>query len=169
MDNLEIIREVRAQHKVIFGQLDSAQDYLNDMQALLRLEKGRSNYTLGIRDTFPQKREELEKIMNPLEQGLRKHYSFEEEYLPPLLGDILTDALIFEHKQLLLDVREACSLISHIRVEGLTRAERMEKDSLIYDRLDSLRYKKLDHLNREESILLTLENLLENRVEAGRI
>lgn len=167
MDNLEIIRAVLAQHKVIFGQLESAQESVNDMEALLRLEKARADLTLGIRETLSQKRDQLEKIITPLDDGLRKHYTFEEEHLPPLLGRVLTEALLFEHKKLLLQMEQTSSLIFSIKVEGLTRAEEMEKESLIYERLDSLRQNKLDHLNREEAVLLTLQNVLELGAKTG--
>jgi hypothetical protein len=161
MDNLEIIKAVLTQHKVIFGQLKSAHESVNDMEALLRLEKARADLTLNVRQTLSQKRDQLEKIMTPLDQGLRKHYAFEEEHLPPLLGRVLTEALFFEHKQLLSEMEQTSSLIFGIKVEGLTRAKEMEKESLIYERLDNLRRNKLDHLNREEAVLLTLQNVLE--------
>ena len=161
MDNLEIIKEILAQHKAIFGQLESAHESVNDMEAFLRLEKARSDLTSNVRQTLSQKRDKLEKIVTPLDRGLRKHYAFEEENLPPLLGRVLTEALFFEHKQLLFQMEQTSSLIFNIKVKGLTRAEEMEKESLIYEQLDSLRRNKLDHLNREEAVLLTLQNVLQ--------
>ena len=106
MDNLEIIKEILAQHKAIFGQLESAHESVNDMEALLRLEKARSDLTSNVRQTLSQKRDQLEKIITPLDRGLRKHYAFEEENLPPLLGRVLTEALFFEHKQLLFQMEQ---------------------------------------------------------------
>ena len=58
-------------------------------------------------------------------------------------------------------MEQTSSLIFNIKVKGLTRAEEMEKESLIYEQLDSLRRNKLDHLNREEAVLLTLQNVLQ--------
>jgi hypothetical protein len=167
MNNLEIIITVLAQHKVIFGQLESAQESMNDMEALLRLEKARTDLTVNVRQTLAQKRDKLESIISPLDQGLRKHYAFEEEYLPPLLGRVLTEALFFEHKQLLFQMEQANSFILGINVSGLTRVEEMNKESLIYGQLDNLRRNKLDHLNREEAVLLTLQNIVELQTTKG--
>jgi hypothetical protein len=161
MDNLEIIRQVMAQHKVILCQLESASESVSDMEALLRLEKARTGLTLGFNYTLEEKRNQLEKIMVPLNRGLRKHYTFEEETLPSLLGRVLTEALIFEHKKLLLEMEQTMSLLTNVKLEGLNHAEEVAKESLIYERLDSLRQHKLDHLNREEAILLTLQNVIE--------
>jgi hypothetical protein len=161
MDNLEIIRQVLAQHKVISGQLKSAGDTVSDMEALLRLEIARTDLTMGFQSKLAEKRSRLQQIMAPIDRGLRKHYAFEEEMLPPLLGRVLTEALVFEHQQLLLQMEQTISFLQGIEVEGLTRAEEMKKESLIYDRLDTLRRHKLDHLNREEAVLFTLQNVIE--------
>jgi hypothetical protein len=161
VDNLEIIRQVLAQHKVILGQLKSAGDTVSDMEALLRLESARTDLTMGFQQTLGEKMSRLEKIIAPIDQGMRKHYTFEEEMLPPLLGELFTEALILEHKQLLLQMEQTLSFVKGIEVEGLTRAEEMKQESLIYDRLDILRRRKLDHLNREEAVLLTLQNVIE--------
>ena len=161
MDNLEIIQQVLAQHQVIMGQLKSAGDTVSDMEALLRLETARTDLTMGFQQTLAEKQRQLEKMIEPIDQGLRKHYAFEEEMLPPLLGPILTEALIFEHKQLLLLMEQTTTFVKGIGVQGLIRAEEMKNESLIYDRLDNLRRHKLDHLNREEAVLLTLQNVIE--------
>jgi hypothetical protein len=161
MDDLEIIRQVLAQHKVIFGQLESASESVSDMEALLKLEKARADLNLGYQKTLTEKRAEIERIIAPIDRGLRKHYSFEEEVLPPMLGRVLTKALISEHKHLLFQMEQMISLLTEINAEGLTQSQALGKESLIYERLDNLRRNKMDHLNREEAILLTLQNVIE--------
>lgn len=165
MKNLEIISEVMAQHKALIGQLESASDSVSDMEALLRLERARSDLVLGFHKKLSEKSSQLEQIIIPLDRGLRAHYTFEEQTLPPLLGRTLTEALIFEHKQLLYEMDQAISLISNAKVEGLTHNEEMEKESEIYQGLDNLRQKKMDHLNREDAILLTLQNVIQLQTE----
>jgi iron-sulfur cluster repair protein YtfE (RIC family) len=131
------------------------------MEALLKLEKARAELNLGYQKTLTEKREEIERIIAPIDRGLRKHYSFEEEVLPPMLGRVLTEALISEHKHLLFQMEQMISLLTEINAEGLTPAQALGKESLIYERLDNLRRDKLDHLNREEAVLLTLQNVIE--------
>lgn len=161
MDNLEIIRLVLAQHKVIVGQIESAKGSVSDMGDLLNLEGARSDMMLAFQQKLSDKLNDLGKKLSPLDKGLRRHYAFEEQYLPPLLGELLTEALVLEHKQLLIQMEETTSFISGVKTEGLTRIEELEKETLVYQRLDGLRRNKLDHLNREEAVLLTLQSVLE--------
>jgi hypothetical protein len=166
MNTSEIINAVLAQHKVIVGQIDIAGDAVGDLAAVLKLEGARGDLTTGFKQTLEQKMSRLEEVIAPLDRGLRNHYQFEEDVLPPLLGRVLTQALFFEHKQLLVLMAQASSLIAAAKGADLTRAEQMSKESVLYDCLDELRAAKLDHLTREEAILVTLQEVAESRAGA---
>jgi hypothetical protein len=159
MEASEIINAVLAQHRVIVGNIDTAGDVVGDLAALLRLERARGDLTTGFRQTLDQKLSRLEEVIAPLDRGLRNHYRFEEDVLPPLLGRVLTQALFFEHEQLLLLMDQASSLIATAKGADLAHDEQMSRESVIYYCLDELRGAKLDHLTREEAILLTLQKV----------
>jgi len=119
------------------------------------------------RQTLDQKLSRLQEVIAPLDRGLRNHYRFEEDVLPPLLGRVLTQALFFEHEQLLLLMDQAASLIAAAKGVDLAHDEQMSKESAIYDCLDELRGAKLDHLTREEAILVTLQEVAGSRTSAA--
>lgn len=165
MDNLEIIRQVLAQHKVIFGQLKSTGESVSDMEALLRLETARADLTLGFQHTLSEKRDQLEKIISPLDRGLRKHYAFEEEMLPPLLGPALTEALKTEHRDLLSEMQKMIFMLNNTRLEGLSHLDEISQEAIMSNSLRNLQGQKLDHQKREEALLLTLQLILEEKAK----
>jgi Hemerythrin HHE cation binding domain len=166
MEATEIISAVMAQHKVIVSQIDTTGDAVGDLAAVLRLERARGDLTSSFRQTLDQKLSRLQQVIAPLDRGLRNHYRFEEDVLPPLLGRVLTLALFSEHKQLLRLMDQATSLIATVKGADLTRDEQMSKESAIYSCLDELRGAKLDHLTREEAILVTLHEVVRSQTSA---
>ena len=167
MEASEIIKAVLAQHKMIVSQIDKASDTVGDLAAVLRLERARGDMTTAFQQTLDQKLSRLEEVLAPVDRGLRNHYQFEEDVLPPLLGRVLALALFSEHKQLLRLMDQATSLIATAKGADLTRDEQMSKESAIYDCLDELRGAKLDHLTREEAILVTLQEVAGSRTSAA--
>jgi hypothetical protein len=89
MEASEIIKAVLAQHKMIVSQIDKASDTVGDLAAVLRLERARGDMTTAFQQTLDQKLSRLEEVLAPVDRGLRNHYQFEEDVLPPLLGRVL--------------------------------------------------------------------------------
>lgn len=165
MDYLAIIRRIMDEHKAVVERFKLAGESLNDREALTGLEKVREDLMADFKSTAFEKQEKLEQALTLLENGLKNHYDFEEEALPFLMGELLTEALTLEHKQLLSGIEQARSVIKSVRLEGLSRDEQLNEESVMYGLINRLRRQKEDHLNREEAILIMLQKALEERAK----
>ena len=107
MNDLEIIQSVMDQHKVLLDQIDSLSQTMSDKDALALLERAQKQLAVDFRRTLITRQRDLVETLKTIADGLKKHYAFEEEKLPPLLGSLLTEALIIEHKDLLSEMQKA--------------------------------------------------------------
>jgi hypothetical protein len=98
-------------------------------------------------------------------RGLKNHYDFEEELLPPLLGQLLTEALKIEHTDLMSTMQKTILTISETNVKGLNHIDETSAEAIMNESLITLRNKKLDHQKREEAVLLTLKIICEEKAK----
>lgn len=169
MEDLEIIRSVMGQHKVLQDQIDSVNQTMSDKDALLRLEKAQAELAVDFRRPLAARQEELVETLKIVAQGLKRHYDFEEEKLPSLLGPLLMEALIIEHKDLVSEMQKALTTIGSINLKGLSHIDVMSREVIISKTLSDLRNKKLDHQKREEAMLLTLQYILEEQAKRSKV
>lgn len=165
MKDLEIITRVMEQHKVILDRIASTSMSMSDKDALLRIEAAETELAVGFRSPLAERREALIKSLAAIENGLKKHYEFEEEMLPPLLGRLLTEALVIEHKSLVAQMEDVVSRIGKINLKGLNRAAEISQEATMSELLNNLRDKKLDHQKREDATLLTLRYICEEKAK----
>jgi hypothetical protein len=168
MEYLEIIQRVMDQHKVVLGQFDSISATMSDRDALFRMEKAQAEMVVDFKRTLGEKRSSLIELLATVDRGLKNHYAFEEEMLPPLLGKLLTEALVIEHKNLTSEMKELISIINDAKLKDLSYGEEMSQDAITGGMMRKLRDNKLDHLTREEAILSTLQRLLEEQARPGQ-
>jgi hypothetical protein len=161
MEDLEIITKVMEQHKVLLNQINSVAEVMSDKDALFLLEKTQTELSVNFRLSLEERRASLIDSLNTIEKGLKKHYDFEEEMLPPLLGKLLNEALVNEHKNLRTEMQKVIEKISKIKVKGLNHDNEITQEASMNKLLYGLREKKLDHQKREEAILITLQNICE--------
>lgn len=165
MEDLEIIRRVMEQHKVLQGQIDSVGQAMSDKDALLRLDRAQADLAVDFRRPLNERRSGLIASLTIVEQGLKKHYDFEEEMLPPLLGKLLTEALIIEHKDLISEMQKVISTINSANLEKLSHIDEVSQEAIMNASLIALRDKKTDHQKREEALLLTLQYICEEKAQ----
>lgn len=163
MRDLEIITKVMDQHKVLSGQINSVTETMSDKDALLRLEKAQKDLSVDFRCTLAERHTSLLESLSRVKKGLENHYAFEEEMLPPLLGQLLTEALIIEHKNLIAEMQKVISTIGKINLKGLTHQGEINQEVTMSKSLSTLRDDKLDHQKREEAILLTLQYICQEK------
>jgi hypothetical protein len=169
MDDLEIIRSVMDQHKVLADQIDKVNASMSDKDALLRLEKAQAELAVDFRQPLNVRQRSLIEMLKTMAQGLKKHYDFEEEKLPPLLGTLLMEALIIEHRDLLSEMQKAISTIDRINLKGMSHIDEDSQEAIMNQSLSNLRNKKLDHQKREEATLLTLQYILEEKAKQPKL
>ena len=165
MEDLDIITKVMEQHKVLLNQINSVSETMSDKDALFLMDKAQTELSVNFRSSLKERRASLIESLNTIEKGLKNHYDFEEEMLPPLLGKLLTEAMIIEHKNLIAEMRKVISKIGKIKLEGLNHESEINQEAIMSKLLNTLRDKKLDHQRREEAILLTLQKICEEKTE----
>jgi hemerythrin len=162
-DKLAIIRQIIDDHQTIRGHVKLVGDSLTDREALLALEKTRSDWIPGRREILSEKQNKLQQTLSFLDEGLKNHFAYEEEALPPLLGELLMRALILEHQQIQSKINEVKSMAANTKLEGLSREELLAKESYIQQVVESLSQLIEEHTTKEETILEMVQRALEEQ------
>jgi hypothetical protein len=138
---------------------------MSDRRALSLIEEAKDELGVNWRLSLSQRRDYLISSLLMVEQGMKSHYEFEEEMLPALLGDLLTQALVIEHRQLMESMRATIEAITGVGLDDLNHKEELDREALISTRLSALRERKLDHQRREEAVLVTLRSIIEEQAK----
>ncbi len=162
-NDLETIRRLILEHQVTRADFRLVGDRLNDQEALLLLQSERANWIPGQEGDLSEKQNSLIRAIGMLEEGLKNHYAFEEKALPPLMGELLTEALMVEHHDLLEEISGVKAMVANIKLEGLGREEILSRQSSVQEAIDSIRQHKEEHMATEEPILYMLQRALEKR------
>jgi len=161
VDNLAIIRRIIDEHQVFKGHVKLIGDSISDYEALAAVAKARADLIPGRLEALSEKQNKLRQTMSFLHDGLENHFAFEEQVLPPLLGELLTRALILEHQEIRDEINEAAPLVINTRLEGLSREELLSTESHIQQVIDSLCHLVEEHATKEEAILEMLQRALD--------
>jgi len=160
---LSIINEIIKQHQNIEEHLGHVGRSLSDAGALFNLEKLGTEWVPGKAGSLSEKIRDLVRAIDVLDDGLGTHFSYEEEYLPPILGELVMRALIMEHKYVRETLAEAKATVTGVNMEGLSRDEMFIKEADLRQTIDSLRQAIEDHRSREETVLDMLRRVLEEK------
>ena len=88
---------------------------------------------------------------------------WEEKALPPFLGELLTQALLLEHREITKEIDEATSAVANTRLEGLIREELLSKESEMQQMIDDICQLVEEHAIKEEAILEMLRRAVEKK------
>ncbi len=160
-DNLAIIHRVIEEHRYIRGHIKLIGDSVGDLEAMFSLQQVRSGWIQSSIDTLVDKQKKLQQSMNFLDEGLKNHFGFEEEVLPPLFGELLMQALLLEHREIKGEISKAKSMINEARLEGLSQEEMLDKKSRLQQVIDNVCRVVEEHAAREEIMLHMMERSLE--------
>ena len=152
-DYLAKINEILEEHRTIGSGVKLVGDSVSDQEALASLKSVRSDWTPGRLELLSEKQRKLKQTMNFLEEGLRNHFSKEEDVLPSLLGEFLMQSLLLEHKEVTEKIDEVRALASDSKLEGLTEAELASKDSEIKQKISDFSRLIEEHADKEEMML----------------
>ncbi len=158
-DYLETIRKVMHEHQLLHeGEIRVAES-VNDVEAIFSLQRAYSSWSQSSRDALAERQKKLQETIDSLDVGLKKHFAFEEESLPPIFGETLMHALLVEHGEINDKIAEAKSALTNTRLEELTREEsgqRAHIQQLIYGTNQMVD----EHAGKEEVILKMIERAL---------
>jgi len=165
-DQLAIINRVILEHQRVREYVKMIGSSVTDREALASLQKARTDWVPGRPDILAKTKEKLEQAMDNLDTGLKHHFVYEEEALPPLFGELFMQALILEHKEVLRKLDDARAMITGIELEGLSREEVLTKESDIQQTIGALGTAVEDHAVREEVMLDMLQRSLQEKEKA---
>ena len=163
LDSLAIINRVIEEHQRIREHVKLVGDSVNDPEALKSLEKARADWIPGRLEAVSEKQKRLQQTLSALGEGLKRHFDFEEEALPPLLGELLMQSLIIDHRAMMKGIDEAKSIAADIKIEGLSRDELLSKEASIQQMVNDICQLVEEHAAREETILEMVKRALEEK------
>jgi hemerythrin len=162
-DKLAIIKRVIDEHQTIRKHIKLVGDSVSDQEALTTLQKAHADFIPGRLEVASEKQNKLQQAMSFLEEGLKNHFAFEEKVLPPLLGELLMQALVLEHREISREIDEAISTVANTRLEGLSREELVSKESHTQQMIDSICQLVEEHATKEEAILEMIRRAVEKK------
>ena len=162
-DHLAIIKRVIEEHQIIRGHIKLVGDSISDREALTTLEKARADWMPGRPELLVETQKKLQQAISSLDEGLKNHFAYEEEVLPPLLGELFMRALVLDHREIMKEINEAKSMATETKLEGLSREELLSKESYVHQTISSMCHLVEEHIAREEIILEMLRRALEEK------
>lgn len=159
-DGLAIINRIIEWHQAIRGHLKLVGDSISDAEAVASLEATQDDWIPGRPGILAGKQNKLQQGLSSLDEGLKNHFAFEEEVLPPLLGELFMRALMLDHREISVKIDEAKSIVADTRLEGLSREELMSTESHMQQLLSRLCDLVEEHATREETTLGMLQRAL---------
>ena len=160
-DKLAVIKRIIDEHQTIKEHIKLVGDSVSDEEALAALQKAHADFIPGRLEVVSEKQKKLQQTVSSLEEGLKNHFTFEEKAMPPLLGELLMQAFVLEHREISKEIDEAKSKVANTKLEGLSREELLSKESHMQQMIDSICQLVEEHAAKEEAILDMVQRALE--------
>jgi hemerythrin len=161
-DAIYIIDKIIAEHHKIRDNLKLAGDSLNDVEASFLISNAFSGWTQASVAELATRKDHLMQALSALIQGLTTHFGYEEKYLPPLFGDLLMQALIYEHRGAFKQMEIAKKTVTDLDVDHLDARELQKEKVLIQDNISQLMQSIEEHAGHEEVILNMIKKSLQS-------
>jgi hemerythrin len=161
-DHLKTIENISNEHNAIKGHIKLVGDTVTDHEATATLQKLRSEWIPGQLDVLSTRIDKLKQAFKYLKEGLANHFAFEEQSFPPLLGDLLTKALLIEHAQINEEIENAQKLLNEVNFEGLKREEIIAKEMEIQQVIGRLTAIIENHADKEETVMELMRKALQH-------
>ncbi|MBI4284484.1 MAG: hemerythrin domain-containing protein [Chloroflexi bacterium] len=161
MDRLAIINRVIEEHRRIRGEMRLLGESVSDMEAIFSLQKMQAGWALSSGEVLLEKQKKLQETVTYLDEGLKKHFAFEERELPPLFGEVLMQALRREHQEILKATREARVTIAADWPADMPPEQQLARRTYTQQAISSMCQMMEEHATREEIILDMMKKTLE--------
>ncbi len=163
MDDLAIVNRVIQEHHQVAGHLEQTGHSLNDFEALFNAQKVYSEWTQSSVEELSGKVSSLQKTIASLAERLEKHFGYEEQYLPSLLGSVLYNWLILEHKEISKNLKETEVAISQFNLEDKNREALLQRKTVLNQDISQLSQLIQEHASKEETVLNMMKKALESK------
>ena len=118
---LAIITRAISEHHVIREHVKLAGDTVNDIEALVTIDRAQSGWSQSSLGALADKQTQMQQAISFLEQGLKNHFAFEEEALLPLFGKLMAKAILHEHHKISQQIENTKTALTNIKLEGLSQ------------------------------------------------
>ena len=160
MTHLEIIRRAIEEHHKVRSGIRAVGEAVNDFDALFGLQNSYSTWSQSSVTEIPGRVGRVREMLASLEEGLDKHFGFEEEYLPPVFGESLIKALLLEHNEIRGRFRESRAALA-ADLSSMPQEQLLAHKYLVEQVVDNLCQAIEAHAGREETVFRMLERALE--------
>jgi hypothetical protein len=165
---LKIIEEVIAQHRVIRLNLQGVQGSLTDFDALFSLQRAQAGWTHSSVVELIGQRQQLRDAIERVQNGLNKHFSWEEKALMPLFGEVFMKALLFEHTEIRQHIEQTISMIDNSNLEGMSQRDLLVYKSRLETSITKANQMVEEHANLEEQMLRMLRKTFQHEAKSPR-
>jgi regulator of sigma D len=159
---LEIIDQVIAQHQIVRLNLQGVQSSLTDFDALFNLQKAQSRWAQSSVNKLQDQKQQLQDALSKVQQGLNGHFSWEEQVLPALFGEVLMKALLFVHGEIRQQIEQTMSKVGSSSIEGLNQKDLAAQKSRVHEATATLARMVEEHAALEEQILGMLKKAFQD-------
>lgn len=160
-DYIAIIDKVMAEHQSIRQHIKLVGDSVSDLEALFSLQQASLGWAQSSVEKLSSKKQQIQQTLLQADSGLKNHFKYEEDNLPPLFGEMLMNALLLEHHEIKKQIEVASSIANDTNLEGLKQTEILSKKSDLQISINSLCQDLERHATQEEQILRMLKKALE--------
>lgn len=160
-DALAVISRAISEHRAIREHVKLAGDTVNDIEALLTLQRAQAGWTQSSIEALTVKQNQMQQALSFLEEGLKNHFAFEEKAFPPLFGNLLMSAILQEHHEISRQIESAKTTLANMKLEGLEHRELLLKKSQIQEMIGDICQAVEEHAHHEEIVLNMMKKVLE--------
>jgi hypothetical protein len=159
-ESAEIINKAISEHHKLKENPPLASESITDVEALFLLSQAYAGWAQSSVRELPAKQKQLLQTFTAVERGLKRHWSFEEKELPPLFGEILMKAFIFEHNEIAERLKIAKSALSGSKFEGLSQMEILARKAVLEATVNHVIQAIEEHNRHEETIFKMIKKVV---------
>jgi hypothetical protein len=152
-DRSPTVESLMNEHSAIRGHMELVQELIKEWDQLFDPQEGVLKNPDKLR-AVGAKRRSLVQAMGYLEDGLKNHHLHEDNVMPPLVGDLLWQAIRLEHGEMLEYLDKIDGLLLNAGIEAF-----VEKGPQIMQSIGAMVRMISSHSVREDGILYFLKKL----------
>jgi hypothetical protein len=160
---LEVINSVISQHAKVTEYVKLTGDKMNDIDAVFNIQRAayKAAWSASSVTEMIEKRDQMQQTINVMEDGLKKHFSYEEKVLPLVFGELLMDDILKAHNEIQKRIEKVKTSLKTL--EGLKPDALYAKRTELVDSVNDLRTTVFDHARAEENILNIIKKVFEGK------
>lgn len=161
-DALEVINSVLSQHSTITDHVKDTSNKMNDIDAIFDVQ--RETYKVAwssssVADLL-EKRDQLREKIQVLEDGLSKHFAYEEKVFPLVLGEILLKDILSDHSKVSEQTEKVKKCLNSL--QGLEKDELYSKRTELLESVNKLSDTITNHAHNEDRVLNMIKKVFED-------